>query len=86
VGALSVWHHGLMSGNAISSKFFAHVRIRSENISRKDIYFIAAMGAIIALLFLPIFNNLEVPVILAAHGIGLPWAAMVFVLIAHSDF
>jgi putative flippase GtrA len=71
-----------MPENDAPEGFLAFARRRAQNIPRKEAYFIAGMGLVIALLGLPILNNLEIPALLAAHGLSFFWCALVFVLIA----
>ena len=53
-----------------------------RTIPSKERYLIIAMGFVISLLGLPILNNLDVPQILASHGISYATFAVTLVLVA----
>jgi len=65
-----------------SEGFIAYARKRAKTISRKEAYFIAVMGIIIALLGLPILQNLGIPSLLSAHDLSYFWCAVIFVAVA----
>lgn len=59
-----------------------HIRFRAQNITSKDAYFIALMGAVIAFLALPILHNLDIPILLQTRSISIFWAAVIFIFLA----